>query len=62
MPTALFEERALPEGTFDLIVCAEFLYFWDSDTLTLGLERLRERLRLGGLLALYHAEASSRDE
>lgn len=55
---ARFERRTLPfdmpEGTFDLIVCADVLHHWDTRTLRTGLDRLFGRLNPGGLLLLVH--------
>jgi SAM-dependent methyltransferase len=53
-----FERRTLPfdcpNGPFDLIVCADVLYYWPRTTLAFGLRRLRERLDDGGKLLLLH--------
>ncbi|MBW0101205.1 trans-aconitate 2-methyltransferase [Pseudonocardia sp. KRD291] len=58
VPSATFETRtlpgAMPEGTFDLIVCTDVLYYWEPVTLRVGLDRLLERLRPGGMLLAYH--------
>lgn len=55
---AQFERRTLPfdmpEGTFDLIVCSDVLYYWEPTTLRTGVDRLLERLRPGGSLLLLH--------
>jgi SAM-dependent methyltransferase len=54
----LVERRTLPldmpEGSFDLIVCSDVLYFWEPRTLRRGLDRLLEGLRPGGRLLLLH--------
>jgi SAM-dependent methyltransferase len=53
-----FERRTLPfdcpEGPFDLVVCADILYFWPRAVLEMGLSRLRERLAPGAVLLLLH--------
>lgn len=53
-----FERRTLPfdcpDGPFDLIVCADVLYYWPRATLAFGLRRLQERLAPGGELLLLH--------
>ena len=58
VPSATFETRtlpaAMPEGTFDLIVCTDVLYYWEPVTLRVGIARLRDRLRPGGMLLAYH--------
>lgn len=43
-----------PTGTFDLIVCSDVLYLWESDTVDVGLERFAGALRPGGSLALLN--------
>jgi len=49
----------LPEGTFDLIVCADvFVYFGD---LTVGLRNLAAKLRPGGWLIFTTEDAGNRD-
>lgn len=58
VPSATFETRtlpaAMPEGTFDLIVCTDVLYYWEPVTLRIGIAGLLERLRPGGMLLAYH--------
>lgn len=53
-----FERRTLPfdmpEGTFDLVVCSDVLYYWEQRTLVTGTARLVDRLRPGGTLLLLH--------
>jgi SAM-dependent methyltransferase len=53
-----FERRTLPfdcpDGPFDLIVCADVLYYWPRATLGFGPRRLRDRLAPGGTLLLLH--------
>lgn len=57
-PKVVFERRTLPldmpEGTFDLIVCSDVLYFWEPRTLRRGLDRLLGCLRPGGRMLLLH--------
>ena len=53
MPTRTLP-GSMPEGTFDLIVCTDVLYYWEPVTLRVGVGLLLERLRPGGLLVAYH--------
>jgi predicted TPR repeat methyltransferase len=43
---ASFPER-LPDGTWDLIICSEVLYYLDRATLEIGVSWLTEQLELG---------------
>ncbi|GEL17542.1 SAM-dependent methyltransferase [Pseudonocardia asaccharolytica] len=57
-PRVVAERRTLPlgmpQGTFDLMVCSDILYYWEPTTLRLGIDRLMSRLRPGGRLLLLH--------
>jgi SAM-dependent methyltransferase len=57
-PNVRLEQRTLPfdcpAGPFELIVCADVLYFWPRPTLEFGLARLRGRLVPEGELLLLH--------
>jgi len=44
----------LPDGTWDLIVCSEVLYYWDRATLERALGRFTRALRPGGALLAVH--------
>ena len=54
----IVERRSLPEempeGSFDLIVCSEVLYYWDRGLLRSGWRTLREALAPGGSLLAVH--------
>ncbi|WP_060574539.1 MULTISPECIES: class I SAM-dependent methyltransferase [unclassified Pseudonocardia] len=58
VPSAEFARRTMPrempEGTFDLIVCTDVLYYWEPVTLRVGTTALLDRLRPGGTLLAYH--------
>ncbi|MBO4239123.1 class I SAM-dependent methyltransferase [Pseudonocardia alni] len=58
VPSGTFVRRTLPhempEGDFDLIVCSDVLYYWETVTLQVGLAALLDRLRPGGMLLAYH--------
>lgn len=58
VPSATFVRRTLPrempDGTFDLIVCSDVLYYWEPVTLRVGIAALLDRLRPGGALLAYH--------
>lgn len=58
VPAAEFARRTLPrempDGTFDLVVCTDVLYYWEPVTLRVGTAALLDRLRPGGLLLAYH--------
>ncbi|MFP5071871.1 class I SAM-dependent DNA methyltransferase [Pseudonocardia nantongensis] len=58
VPDATFVRRTLPrelpDGTFDLIVCTDVLYYWEPVTLRVGVAALLDRLRPGGVLLAYH--------
>lgn len=58
VPAATFERRTLPhempEGTFDLIVTTDVLYYWEPVTLRVATATLLDRLRPGGTLLAYH--------
>lgn len=58
VPSASFESRLLPqqmpEGTFDLVVASDVLYYWENSTLRSGVRRLFDRLSPDGLLVAYH--------
>ncbi|MBC3194721.1 methyltransferase domain-containing protein [Pseudonocardia sp. C8] len=58
VPSATFARRTLPrempDGTFDLIVCTDVLYYWEPVTLRVGIAALLDRLRPGGTLLAYH--------
>ena len=58
VPSATFARRTLPrempDGTFDLIVCTDVLYYWEPVTLRVGIAALLDRLRPGGMLLAYH--------
>ena len=49
---ALPEE--MPEGSFDLIVCSEVLYYWGRELLERGLDTLIGALTPGGVLLAVH--------
>lgn len=63
-PSVDCPRRTLPldcsEGTFDLIVCSDVLYFWERWIADLGLRLLVRRLRPGGALVLLHHLGSFR--
>lgn len=58
LPQVQLEERSLPaqapDGTFDLILLSEVIYYWDSDDLARMADYLRRALRSGGDLLLVH--------
>lgn len=58
VPSGTFTRRTLPrempDGTFDLIVCTDVLYYWEPVTLRVGIAALLDRLRPGGTLLAYH--------
>lgn len=58
VPSATFVRRTLPreipDGTFDLVVCTDVLYYWEPVTLRVGTAALLDRLRPGGMLLAYH--------
>ena len=58
VPSATFVRqtlpREMPDGTFDLIVCTDLLYYWEPVTLRVGTAALLDRLRPGGMLLAYH--------
>ncbi|MBP2365230.1 SAM-dependent methyltransferase [Pseudonocardia parietis] len=58
VPSGTFVRRTLPrempDGTFDLIVCTDVLYYWEPVTLRVGISALLDRLRPGGTLLAYH--------
>lgn len=58
VPSGTFVRRTLPrempDGTFDLIVCTDVLYYWEPVTLRVGTAALLDRLRPGGMLLAYH--------
>lgn len=55
---ASFERRTLPaempQGPFDLIVCADVLVYWTADELRGALRAMEEQLAAGGALLLVH--------
>lgn len=57
-PNVRVERRTLPEetpeGTFDLIVASEVLYYLDRDTMLEALRLLENALEAGGLLLAVH--------
>ena len=44
----------MPQGSFDLIVCSEVLYYWDADLLERGLDSLVAGMAPGGVLLAVH--------
>lgn len=54
----VLERRTLPfdfpDGIFDLIVASDIINLWEPGTVDVGLARLMDRLRPGGLLVLLH--------
>lgn len=58
VPAGTFVRRTLPhempDGTFDLIVCTDVLYYWEPVTFRVGTAALLDRLRPGGMLLAYH--------
>jgi SAM-dependent methyltransferase len=44
----------MPEGSFDLIVCSDVLYYWEPHILVDALRRFEESLRPGGSLVALH--------
>ena len=58
VPNVRFERRTLPaempEGPFDLIVCADVLVYWTADELRAALAAMEAALAPGGALLLVH--------
>ena len=44
----------MPEGTFDLVVASEVLYYWPQDVMLAALRRFEEILSPGGALLAVH--------
>ena len=51
----------MPDGSFDLIVCSEVLYYWDAELLERGLDTLVAGLAPGGLLLAVHWTEPTRE-
>jgi len=56
---ASFPEE-MPTGRWDLIVCSEILYYLDTDTFALAVNRLRECLEAGSTVLAVHWRAATR--
>ncbi len=57
-PEVTFERRAipfdLPEGTFDLVVASDVLYYMEPEVFDRGLPRIADLLRPDGVLVIVH--------
>ncbi len=51
----------MPQGTFDLIVCSEVLYYWDAELLERGLDALVAGLGHRGVLLAVHWTERTRE-
>ncbi|MGH8900036.1 MAG: SAM-dependent methyltransferase [Egibacteraceae bacterium] len=66
VPGVRVERRTLPEqmpqGPFDLIVCAKVLCYWGREVLTDGIERFRAALAPGGSFLAVHCRPHDGDK